>query len=171
MGYTIIDENLNIKDIDYIKLSPKKNLIDKSFFLRDKFIKINKYFSIDAIGIEDIVTKFVSGRSSIKTIITLSQFNILAQYHLKDVFNIDPTKINVLRARNLSGIKIPKGSDTKDFVLNVVKEWYADILWPQKRNGGDKKECYDMADSLVVAKALLMERLHNGNEQGKVSNS
>lgn len=164
VGYSILTDELILKDIGYIKLKNGMGLIEKSLVVRDKLSEIREKNNIKIIGIEDILTKFIAGRSSIKTIITLSQFNILTQFHLYQVFNIIPNKINVLRARNLCNIKIPKGNNSKDFVLDEVKSWYPNIDWPIKRNGGLKNECFDMADSLVVSKAMVMEGIVNGSK-------
>lgn len=171
VGYTILDKELQVIEIDYIKLRSGDSLIEKSLVVRDKFLELKNKANITYIGIEDILTKFVAGRSSIKTIITLAQANMLTQYQLFDVFGITPQKINVLRARNISGIKVPKKTDTKEFILNTVQNWYPVIDWPEKRTGGVKKECYDMADSLVVAKALVLENNEDGFNQRKISSS
>lgn len=163
VGYSILNEDLSLEDVGYVKLKNGMSLIEKSLVIREKFCNIKENYSIDFVGIEDILTKFIAGKSSIKTIITLSQFNILTQFHLYEVFNIIPHKLNVLRARNLCGIKIPKGYNSKEFVLKEVQEWYSDIEWPEKRTGGLKNECFDMADSLVVSKAMVMESRVNGS--------
>jgi len=171
VGYTILDQELKVVEVDYIKLNKNYNLIEKSLAVKDKFLEIKEKATISYVGIEDILTKFIAGRSSIKTIITLSQFNMLTQYQSFDIFGILPQKINVLRARNISGIKVPKKTDTKEFVLETVQNWYPAISWPEKRTGGFKKECYDMADSLVVAKALVLENIDNGLDQRKIPSS
>ena len=42
--------------------------------------------------------------------------------------------------------------------------WYPDFVWPLNRNGNIRTECYDMADSIVVAKSLIKEE---NDEHGK----
>ena len=164
VGYCIINSDEELIKTDYIKFHKDLNIIEKSLVLRQHLDVIKKDYNIKKVVIEDILTKFRAGMSSISTIITLSQFNILAQYQLYSTFDQYPHKINVRKARGLVGIKVPRGSNSKEVVFEVVKMWYPDFVWPLNRNGNIKTECYDMADSIVVAKSLIKEE---NDEHGK----
>ena len=58
--------------------------------------------SITHVAIEDILQKFIAGKSNIKTIITLAGFNYVIQRKCYEIYNITPVLYNVLRARNLA---------------------------------------------------------------------
>jgi len=53
---------------------------------------------ITYIAIEDILQKFIAGKSNIKTIITLAGFNYVIQRKCYEIYNITPVLYNVLRA-------------------------------------------------------------------------
>lgn len=170
VGYTVMNSEYDVEDIGWIPFKKDWTLIEKSLGFREIMMKLHEKFDIKRVAIEDILTKFIAGKSSIKTIITLSQFNMLAQYHVYEVFGIEPVLINVLRARNLSECKVPRGINSKEFVFNKVSQWYPEIEWPRMKRKKDKfaKECYDMADSCVVAKAVLKMEEPDGGYTTKV---
>jgi len=92
--------------------------------------------------------------STSKTIISLARFNGLATFFCYEKYKIIPEHINVRRARNLAGIKVPKGTQSKEFVLNSMTNRY-NLDWPQMKNKDSiAKQAYDMADGLVIAIAL-----------------
>ena len=68
--------------------------------------------------------------------------------------------VNVVMSRSLVGLK-SAGSreETKKVVFEYVKKEVGDAFsWPLKRNkNGYADECYDMADSYVIARAAVIE--------------
>ena len=155
-GWVVMDSDKKIIDYGYINTSKCDTWIDKAKKFELEVVDILLKHEITKIGIEDIVSKFASGRSKASIIITLARFNGIASYIINQYSNIIPEHINVLRARNLAECKIPKSVNTKEFVLSKVMDWYPEIIWPKMKTK-DKlaKQCYDIADSIIVARAIL----------------
>ena len=121
---------------------------------------------ITYIAIEDILQKFIAGKSNIKTIITLAGFNYVIQRKCYEIYNITPVLYNVLRARNLADCSVPRGVKSKNFILRRVCELHPEIkneLPLMKTKPEFAKEAFDVADAIVVSRAaavtLLPERL------------
>ena len=136
----------NIKD-----LHSKVDLVSKVMNeLNDNTDKITE------IVIEDIITKFISGKSNIKTIITLASFNAIIQRKSYEMLDKPPTMMNVIRARNLADCKVPRGVKSKEFILKRVCELHPEVktLLPLMKTKAEfAKESYDIADAIVVTRA------------------
>ena len=116
--------------------------------------------TITHVAIEDIITKFISGRSNIKTIIKLAGFNYVIQRKCYEIFDTVPTLHNVIRARNLADCKVPKGSNAKEFILKRVCELHPEAkeLLPMKKTKPEfAVEAFDLADAVVVCRAAAVE--------------
>ena len=115
---------------------------------------------ITEIVIEDIITKFISGKSNIKTIITLAAFNAIIQRKCYEMLGKPPTMMNVIRARNLAQCKVPRGINSKNFVLRRVCELHPEVreLLPLMKTKAEfAKESFDIADAIVVTRARAAE--------------
>lgn len=162
VGYTILNENNEILECNYLDLSKEKDYYKKVDSFKNLLISIKLMHEIDHIGIEDIMSKFSSGKSSAKTIITLARFNGTASYVARDMFGVDPEHINVLRARKLAigynpnKNSLADGEDVKEHIRKIFDKEY-NINWPMMIRKPEKhaKQTYDMVDSIVIAKAKL----------------
>lgn len=130
---------------------------------------------ITYIAIEDILQKFIAGKSNIKTIITLAGFNYVIQRKCYEIYNITPVLYNVLRARNLADCSVPRGVKAKNFILRQVCELHPEVkneLPLMKTKPEFAKEAFDVADSIVVSRAaaatLLPERPSKIEEQKEI---
>ena len=145
----------------YIPLKDKKDINSKV----DKIVSSLETFqenteTISDVFIEDILTKFIAGKSSIKTIISLASINAVVQRKCYEIFGKTPTMINVLRARNLADCKVPKGVKSKDYILKRVCELHEEVktmLPLMKTKPEFAKEAWDVADAVVVARAAASE--------------
>lgn len=154
-GYTVLDHDYNLIDINYIDTSKGEDWFAKSMIFK-KVLDELKFNEIGFIAIEEILSKFSAGRSSAKTIITLARFNALASYFCLQKFNINPVHINILRARSLAACKVPRGEDSKKYVFNMINLRYPNVLWPKKKRSENFADCaYDMSDSCVIATAAI----------------
>lgn len=159
-GYTVLDHSANLIDINYIDTSKGENWFDKAMMFKSALLKLN-FDQIGYIAIEEILSKFSTGRSSAKTIITLARFNALASYFCLEKFRINPTHINILRARSLADCKVPRGEDSKKYTFNIIDSRY-NISWPKKLRKDEIADCaYDMADSCVIALAAIKNYAEN----------
>lgn len=170
IGYTILevrDKIVSILDISYISLDMYEDLVDKAKFAEEKLKELYNKYSFNEIYIEEDLQKFKSGSSSSHVIRKLSRFNGMITYILYHLTGHKPTHLDVNYARKLVGCKVikTKPSTTKNQVLEWVKRnFYQNklvISWPTKLITRGKfkgqtveiKECFDMADSYVIAYA------------------
>ena len=149
----------------HIPLKNYKNWLDKvdqvAYIIEE--IKDNTN-SIKHVVIEDIITKFISGKSNIKTIIKLAGFNHVIQRKCYELFGMEPCLLNVIRARNLAECKVPRGSNSKEYILRRVVELHPEVktmLPLMKTRDEFAKEAFDVADAIVVARAGAAERVVN----------
>ena len=71
-----------------------------------------------------------------------------------------PTMMNVIRARNLAQCKVPRGTNSKNFVLRRVCELHPEVreLLPLMKTKAEfAKESFDIADAVVVTRARAAE--------------
>ena len=145
---------------------PLKNLnswldkVDEVCYILEEIKKnTNK---ITYIAIEDILQKFIAGKSNIKTIITLAGFNYVIQRKCYEIYNITPVLYNVLRARNLADCSVPRGVKSKNFILRRVCELHPEVknqLPLMKTKPEFAKEAFDIADAIVVSRAAAVTLL------------
>ena len=126
-GFSIWDLNENkLETAGHIPLKNVKDLhsrVDVVFKVLEELN--NNTDKIGEIVIEDIITKFISGKSNIKTIITLASFNAIIQRKCYEMLGKPPTMMNVIRARNLAQCKVPRGVNSKNFILRRVCELHS----------------------------------------------
>ena len=71
-----------------------------------------------------------------------------------------PTMMNVIRARNLAQCKVPRGTNSKNFILRKVCELHPEVreLLPLMKTKAEfAKESFDVADAIVVTRARANE--------------
>ena len=157
-GFSIWDlEKDKLSKSGFISLKNLNSWLDKvdevCYILEDIKKNTNK---ITYIAIEDILQKFIAGKSNIKTIITLAGFNYVIQRKCYEIYNITPVLYNVLRARNLADCSVPRGVKSKNFILRRVCELHPEIkneLPLMKTKPEFDKMAFDVADAIVVGRA------------------
>ena len=168
-GVSILDMTGKIVALSHFK--PKgSTLVEKADSLRIflvSFCSENKISKFEKIYIEQNLQRFRRGFSSAQVINTLARFNGMISYIAYQEFDTQPEYVNVNEGRKALGIKIPRGSDTKEEILKWCQKQYVDVEWPEKTlKSGPRKGlvildpcCYDIADALVTARAGL--KLHD----------
>ena len=150
-GATILDKNGEIVYNDSWDTRKYKNFFEKAKFVEDKIKELN--YPIQKIYVEQSLQSFRSGFSSAKTLSTLSRFNGVVSWLAYTILRVEPEYLAASSARKLCGIKIPKGQKAKQVVLNYVVDNVPDVLIEYTKHGNPKPNCYDKADSWVIAKA------------------
>jgi hypothetical protein len=81
----------------------------------------------------------------------------------------EPEYIAATSARKLCGIRIPKGVKAKGVVINYVLDNVPNVTIQYTKFGKPKPECFDKADSWVIAKAgyTLCQREKNSESLKK----
>ena len=108
---------------------------------------------VGQIFVEQSLQTFRSGFSSAKTLSTLSRFNGLVSWLSYQIFGIKPQYIAATSARKQAGITVPKGVKGKQAVMKHVIDNVPEVVIEYTRAGNPKPECFDKADSWVIARA------------------
>lgn len=170
IGWSILDENGCYVDGGYIDFSSKKLNLDKNLFLKMEYFEkrfsviLNKYKNIIKFwAVEEAVKKFSFGMSSAGTIFKLASFNFGVVYSIYKKLGTEPTYIPANKARKTCSIQFPKDIDKenkKRYILDRCAQKYPSIVWDKNRADNIKKQCFDLADSVVIAEALYLSSCH-----------
>ena len=95
----------------------------------------------------------MGGKSSAKTLSLLTRFNGIVSWLLYETFEIEPKFIGASTARKHAGIKVPRGQKAKQVVLQHLLDNEPAFKIEYTRYGNPKPESYDLAGSIVIAKA------------------
>ena len=155
-GATVLDKDGKVIFCTAWDMRNKKyfpTLFDKSDFIKDRIWELNDMFHLEAVCIEQSLQSFRSGFSSAKTLSTLSRFNGIVSWLCYSILGIVPEYIAATSARKKCDIKIPKGVKAKQVVIQYIVDNVPDVPIEYTKHGNPKPQCYDMADSWVIARA------------------
>jgi Holliday junction resolvasome RuvABC endonuclease subunit len=154
IGYAVLYINEKSNEIifsyaSYLKPIKKGTIIERIVDTRNKINVIINKVNPDYIAIEDII-QFMQGKSTAKTIITLTTFNRMIGLLSYDYLKNSPALFNVMSIRH--GLKFDKIFPKKEDMPALVSK-HLGITFPYEKNkkGGIKVENYDMADGIAVA--------------------
>ena len=163
VGWCILSSDGALISADAITFAKNANIFEKGEHVRRSLKDVKKEFRIKSIFIEENLQAFRPGFSSAKTIVTLARFNGIVTFLSHEVFNLEPSFLNVNNARKTVGLKIDRKSstNTKDQVLEFAKDKLPQFEWPMRTlKHGPRKGlvipadcCYDIADAYVIALA------------------
>jgi|DEB19_MinimDraft_2_1074335.scaffolds.fasta_scaffold10448_2 hypothetical protein len=113
--------------------------------------------------VEEPLRMFTPGKSSINTIVTLIEFNVLIRNFLREKYGLHSRMISANNSRKALGIKLlpakkcGKNQKTQTFeILYSQSGFLSGMPYPTKRTGTPKDFCYDRADAFVIAKSLQL---------------
>jgi len=155
-GATVIDENGSVVFNEAWDTRNKNHflsLFDKGRFIKDKLLQKCDVFYIDSICIEESLQSFRSGFSSAKTLSSLSRFNGIVSWQCYEIFDLIPEYIAATSARKKCGIKVPRGIKSKEVVIDYILDNVPSVIINYTKHGNPKPECFDKADSWVIAYA------------------
>ena len=154
IGYCVLEVDQVFGKIDfvyanYLKPIKKGTIIERIVDTRNKIQTIIDQVKPDHIGIEDII-QFMQGKSTAKTIITLTTFNRMIGLLAHDYLQKSPELFSVMTIRH--GLKVGKDLPKKEDMPELVAK-HLGITFPYETNkkGNIKVESYDMADGVAVA--------------------
>ena len=167
-GFAIVAEG-EIVNYDSIDLRRYKNIFDKTIAIKEKLLDMyemyqcnnddaaagfgSSEFPIEHIYIEQSLHMFMGGKSSAKTLSTLTRFNGIVSWLVFELFEIRPEFISASSARKQAGIKVPRGQKAKQVVLEHLLQNEPAFNIEYTKHGNPKPESYDRADAIVIAKA------------------
>ena len=155
-GATVLDESGNVVFCEAWDFRNKKyfpTLFEKGHEIKELLYQLKLEHDITSVYVEQSLQSFRSGFSSAKTLSTLSRFNGIVSWLCFEVFQLKPEYIAATSARKKCGITIPKGVKAKEVVIKYVVDNVPDVPINYTKHGNPKPQCYDMADSWVIAKA------------------
>ena len=160
-------ENKKLKDSGFLLLTNSKGEPKDLSERLDKAVDFFKSFNnITSIAAEAALQRHSGGFSNANTLNKLIAFNFSLTYVLSRHFKAPVDYINVITARKLAGIKVPRQPKglkkdphwTKKIVLKEVAKKYPMIKFELTKMGNPKRGSDDVADAIVVGLAAL-ERL------------
>jgi len=154
-GVTVINKEGKVDCNFAIDTRKYKNFFQKAEAIKQKLEIL--IVDVEKIYIEQSLQSFRSGFSSAKTLSTLSRFNGVVSWICYEIWDIEPRYMAATSARKLCGIRIPRGQKAKKIVLEYIIDNIPDVLIEYTKYGNPKPQCYDMADSWVVARAGWLE--------------
>jgi len=152
-GFTILDKEGEIVYNDALDTRKYKSMFEKARNLQEKLKEIKKSYKINNIYIEKSLQSFRSGFSSAKTLSVLSAFNGIVSWMCFNIFKLEPEYIAATSARKLCGIKIPRGEKAKAVVLKFLLDNEPSFVIEYTKFGNPKPKYFDMADSIIIARA------------------
>jgi len=165
-GFAIVADNVLVY-YDSIDLRKHKGFFAKTIAIKEKILDIfemyqlnnddklggESEFPIQHIYIEQSLHMFMGGRSSAKTLSTLTRFNGVVAWLLFEMFEIEPEFIGASSARKQVGIKVPRGEKAKQVVLKYLLDNEPTFKIQYTSKGNPKPESYDRADAIIIARA------------------
>ena len=159
-GYTILDYESKIIRCSAWDMRNKKkftNHFNKAQHIKDELLSIKAQTPIEHVYIEQPFMFFNSGGSSAKTMAALQRFNGIVSWICCEVFSTPPNYLTAGEARKLCGIKVPRGEKAKKVIMRWALENEEDFNVEYTPKGNPKPQYFDMADSLVLARAALLK--------------
>ena len=162
IGITVIDNDGKIVTTDAIDLRNRNHYPDiyakyQKVFETIRHLRHETWYKgcskFSHIFIEQSLQMFRSGFSSAKTLSTLSSFNGVVTYLCFRELGIKPEHISASSARKSCGIKIAKGTKAKEQVVKFLLDNEPKFTVEYTKSGNLKPKYYDIADSIVIAKA------------------
>tara|TARA_R110002167_G_C12665082_1_gene650267 strand:+ start:989 stop:1555 length:567 start_codon:yes stop_codon:yes gene_type:complete len=151
---------------DSIDLRKHKDVFEKTVVMKEKLLDLFEMYQLDNehhigdsdfplehIYIEQSLHMFMGGKSSAKTLSTLTRFNGIVSWLIYELFEMKPKFIGASSARKQAGIKIPRGQKAKAVVLQHLLDNEPAFKIEYTAYGNPKPESYDRADAIVVARA------------------
>ena len=167
VGFTIVDQGEIVKTfaVDLRNNNKFPDIYSKYNHIEGELLDIQREYKIEHIFIEQSLQMFRSGFSSAKTLSTLSSFNGVITYLCYRELSIKPEHIPASSARKACGITIKKGTKAKEQVVNFLLDNEPCFVVEYTKSGNLKPKYYDIADSIVIAKAgyELVEQRKNSN--------
>lgn len=163
-GICILDDNNEIVFNDYIDTRKYKCFFEKVSVVKERLLLLKSEYDIEHIFVEQSLQSFRSGFSSAKTLSTLARFNGVVSWLCFEMWDIKPEYIAAISARKLCGIKVPRGRKAKEVVVKHLLDNECSFVVEYTKHGNIKQHYYDMADSIVIARAARKIILDNSSE-------
>ena len=157
VGLCIMDYKFNLLETVLIKLNTKDELEDRCLQI-EEFIN-NLDYNIANIYIESAFIAFSGGKTSAVTMSKLQRFNGMVCFMVRKLLGQQAQLLSPATARGLVGLKIKRGENTKQKVIeHVTRSFPNDFEYELTRHGNPKPGTDDRADAIVIAWAGLNQK-------------
>ena len=157
IGLCIMDYKFNLLETKLIKLNTKDELEDRCLELEKHIGNLN--YNIKNVYVESAFIAFSGGKTSAITMSKLQRFNGMVCYMLRKLLGQQALLISPAKARGLVGLKIKRGENTKQKVIeHVSKSFPKDFEFELTRHGNPKPGTDDRADAIVITWAGLNQK-------------
>ena len=157
IGLCIMDYKFNLLETKLIKLNTKDELEDRCLQLEKCIDNLN--YNIKDVYVESAFIAFSGGKTSAITMSKLQRFNGMVCYMLRKLLGQQALLISPAKARGLVGLKIKRGENTKQKVIeHVSKSFPKDFEFELTRHGNPKPGTDDRADAIVITWAGLNQK-------------
>lgn len=155
LGFTVLNEDGSLLHNEVIDLRKKKfdSLFKKAEEVKKRLTEIKYLYNINQVYIEQSLNAFRPGLSSAGVILTIAKFNGIVSWICCEIFGKEPHYIGASTARKKLDIKVEKGANTKQIVLENVLKLEPTFKVEYTAHNNPKSGTYDRADSYVIAKA------------------
>ena len=150
-GATILNSSGVVVYNEAWDLRKYKTFFEKAEYVEEKLRQLD--FDIEKTYIEQSLQSFRSGFSSAKTLSTLARFNGVVSWMVYRILQTEPEYIAATSARKRVGITVPRGMKAKECVMEYVIDNIPAVSITYTKHGNIKPDCYDKADSWVIARA------------------
>jgi hypothetical protein len=153
-GATVLDEKGDVVYNEAWDTRKYKDFFEKAEQVEKRINQLRSDgFRIERVYIEQSLQSFRSGFSSAKTLSTLARFNGVVSWMVHRILQAKPEYVAATSARKLCGIAVPRGTKAKERVIKHVIDNVPSVSITYTKHGNVKPDCYDKADSWVVARA------------------
>lgn len=156
-GIALLDKE-DVVFSEALKFDSSDTIEKRAFIFKQKLLDISSKHNIEDVVIE-MPIMHATKKSQAHTIAILNIFNGMCRFIVYEIFSKEPVMMNVLSARSLVGIKIPRGIKNKrqkkqiviDAIQDKYKESQSPFLYEQTKKGNYKPGTDDRADAIVLA--------------------
>lgn len=158
-GITFLNSKGERVHTGYCDMRKEDGFFKKAELLKHELLRlVNKHCGsqaeeLEKIYIEQSLQAFRPGLSSAKVLLALAGMNRTISFAMYESFNIEPEYIGASTARKLCGIKIIRGKKAKAQVIEHLVKNEPDFEIEYTKFGNPKAQYFDMADSIVIARA------------------
>tara|TARA_R110000850_G_C9799950_1_gene450298 strand:- start:42 stop:557 length:516 start_codon:yes stop_codon:yes gene_type:complete len=152
VGYSFT-KGSDIIEMGFIDIIKIRDINEKALYVYEKLSENPLIQEIECMYIEDSLSGFARGRTSIQTIIKLAQFNAIIRFIFTFTATIKVIGVNPNTARKaIFGKARVKGKTSKQFVRDELEKRYDMTKWIKinKKGNFDQKNL-DAYDATVVS--------------------
>jgi len=170
-GITFLDNEGNRVYTGYCDMRKEEGFFKKAAKLKYELLELIEIHCgsdmepLERVYIEQSLQAFRPGFSSAKVILALAGMNKTISFLLYEALGIEPEYIGATTARKRCGIKVPKGEKAKQVVLKFLLDNEPGFVVEYTRHENPKTQYYDMADSIVIARAGYIEWKQSANSK------